>query len=54
MFAEPDPLDITNVLKKAIIKVINNEIDPLDTHDQVKIMYSWNDIAIRTEKVNKI
>jgi hypothetical protein len=41
-----------DAVSQAIAKVERNEVDPLKLHAKVKEMYSWSDVAVRTEKVS--
>eukprot|EP00158_Paraphelidium_tribonemae_P007847 Partr_v1_DN28379_c1_g1_i5_m79344 putative phosphatidylinositol glycan anchor biosynthesis, class A len=51
LFAKPDEDDLVSTVARAIQLVRMNEIDPLRTHDEVKEMYSWVNVAERTEHV---
>ncbi|KAJ3268702.1 hypothetical protein HDV01_002355 [Terramyces sp. JEL0728] len=51
LMGAPDPDSIISALEKAMKKVENNEIDRHDFHGQVKEMYSWQNVAERTEMV---
>ncbi len=45
----PKPSDLIEKLCDAVVLVKN--LDPMKLHDEVKYMYSWPDVAERTEKV---
>jgi len=49
--AKPDEDDIVAVLSRAIDMIRFNEISTISFHDQIKEMYSWNNVAMRTELV---
>ncbi|EPZ36860.1 Glycosyl transferase, family 1 domain-containing protein [Rozella allomycis CSF55] len=53
LFAKPDEDDIVNVVSEAIDIIESKELDTTAFHEQVKKMYSWEDIAARTEIVYK-
>ncbi len=38
-------------IAKAIEKIECNQVDPMKMHKRVQSMYSWSDVAQRTEKV---
>ena len=38
-------------MEGAIDSIRNREVDSIKQHEQVRAMYSWKDVAIRTEKV---
>lgn len=50
-FAEPEENSLIDAAIDAINKIESNEIDTSKFHDAVAKMYSWNDIARRTENV---
>ncbi|SGY49241.1 BQ5605_C001g00757 [Microbotryum silenes-dioicae] len=50
-FAEPDVEDLIRAISRAIHHVRSGKHDPLAAHDQLKEIYSWPDVAERTEKV---
>lgn len=50
-FAEPEEDSIVQALLEAIQKKKSGEIDTSMFHEEVKAMYSWRDIAKRTENV---
>uniref|UniRef100_A0A5B7BV36 phosphatidylinositol N-acetylglucosaminyltransferase n=1 Tax=Davidia involucrata TaxID=16924 RepID=A0A5B7BV36_DAVIN len=49
VLAEPDPIDMVQAIKKAI--TILPQIDPQAMHLRMKNLYSWHDVAKRTEIV---
>ncbi|PKU70078.1 phosphatidylinositol glycan, class A [Dendrobium catenatum] len=49
VLAEPTPVDMTRAIKEAIEMLPN--INPQAMHDRVKKLYSWQDVAKRTEVV---
>lgn len=51
LFAEPEEDSLVNALLHAIDKVASREIDTSLFHLEVAQMYSWDDIAKRTENV---
>ncbi|KAJ3308659.1 hypothetical protein HDV04_000989 [Boothiomyces sp. JEL0838] len=51
LMGDPDPDSLVAALGRAIKKVKNNEIDRIGFHNQVREMYSWQNVAERTEKV---
>lgn len=51
LFAEPEEDSLVNALLHAIDKVASGEIDTSLFHLEVAQMYSWDDIAKRTENV---
>lgn len=50
-FAEPEVEDLVRAISRAIEHVRSGRHDPLRAHSQLKEMYSWSDVADRTEKV---
>jgi phosphatidylinositol glycan class A protein len=48
-FAEPTVNDLVDALSEAIS--ISRRVIPNELHERLKIMYSWYDVALRTEKV---
>ncbi|KAJ2724605.1 Phosphatidylinositol N-acetylglucosaminyltransferase GPI3 subunit [Coemansia sp. Benny D115] len=52
-FAQPEEDDIVQALAQAIVQVEerNGEMAAAEFHGQVKKMYSWHDVAERTERV---
>ncbi|BGP16076.1 hypothetical protein JCM10213_006788 [Rhodosporidiobolus nylandii] len=50
-FAEPDVEDLVSAISRAIVHVRAGKHDPLLAHEQLKEMYSWHDVAERTERV---
>ncbi|CAJ0843420.1 1628_t:CDS:2 [Entrophospora sp. SA101] len=51
IFAKPEEEDLVNVVIKAIEMIRLKEVNPIKFHDEIKEMYSWVNIAERTEKV---
>jgi len=51
VFAKPEEDDLVAATGRAIFKLRNNQVRTEDFHDQVKKMYSWTDVAARTERV---
>ncbi|CAH9103314.1 unnamed protein product [Cuscuta epithymum] len=49
VLAEPDPSDMVQAITKAIHMIPH--IDPLVMHNRIKKLYSWHDVAKRTEIV---
>ncbi|KAF5744732.1 hypothetical protein HS088_TW07G00311 [Tripterygium wilfordii] len=49
VLAEPDPGDMVQAIKKAIYLL--PKIDPQVMHERMKKLYSWHDVARRTEIV---
>ncbi|OOF95210.1 glycosyltransferase family 4 protein [Aspergillus carbonarius ITEM 5010] len=50
-FAKPEEDDIVLATGKAIAALRSNKVRTDRFHDQVKMMYSWTDVAHRTERV---
>ncbi|KAK4046192.1 Phosphatidylinositol N-acetylglucosaminyltransferase GPI3 subunit [Microbotryomycetes sp. JL201] len=50
-FAEPEVDDLVRAISRAIEHVKSGKHDPWLAHTQLKEMYSWTDVAERTEKV---
>ncbi|MCJ1238221.1 Phosphatidylinositol N-acetylglucosaminyltransferase gpi3 subunit [Varicellaria rhodocarpa] len=50
-FAKPEEDDLVAATGKAIAALRANKIRTEKFHDQVKMMYSWTDVARRTERV---
>ncbi|KAK4047029.1 Phosphatidylinositol N-acetylglucosaminyltransferase GPI3 subunit [Microbotryomycetes sp. JL221] len=50
-FAEPEVDDLVRAVCRAIEHVRSGQHDPWQAHTQLKEMYSWADVAERTEKV---
>lgn len=50
-FAKPEEDDLVAATSEAITALRGNKIRTERFHDQVKMMYSWNDVAARTERV---
>lgn len=51
VFAKPEEDDIVLATGKAITAVRSGKVRTEKFHDQVKKMYSWNNVALRTERV---
>lgn len=52
-FAKPEEDDLVLATGKAIAALRSNKVRTERFHDQVKMMYSWADVARRTERVYK-
>lgn len=50
-FAKPEEDDLVQATGKAIAALRSNRVRTDRFHDQVKMMYSWTDVARRTERV---
>ena len=50
-FAKPEEDDLVVATSKAITALRSNKVRTDRFHDQVKMMYSWRDVAERTERV---
>ncbi|KAI9730265.1 MAG: Phosphatidylinositol N-acetylglucosaminyltransferase gpi3 subunit [Cirrosporium novae-zelandiae] len=50
-FAKPEEDDLVQATGKAIAALRSNRVRTDKFHDQVKMMYSWTDVAQRTERV---
>ena len=50
-FAKPEEDDLVTATMRAISALRNNTVHPERFHDQVKAMYSWTNVAQRTERV---
>lgn len=51
--ARPDEDDVLRALGDAIAIISRGEHDPWKAHERVRDIYSWSDVALRTEKVYK-
>ena len=51
VFAKPEEDDLVAATAKAIAALRSNRVRTERFHDQVKMMYSWTDVAQRTERV---
>ncbi|CAG8511791.1 11786_t:CDS:10 [Acaulospora morrowiae] len=51
IFAKPEEDDLVDAVKDAIRMITCKEVSPAEFHDQIKEMYSWVNVAERTEKV---
>ncbi|CAG8443867.1 10284_t:CDS:10 [Ambispora gerdemannii] len=51
IFAKPEEDDLVNAVSKAIKMIRLKEVVPTKFHDEIKEMYSWVNVACRTEKV---
>ncbi|PHJ22807.1 n-acetylglucosaminyl-phosphatidylinositol biosynthetic protein family gt4 protein, partial [Cystoisospora suis] len=49
LLADPEDAQVTRRLEEAVAKV--HTIDPFLFHEQVRRIYSWHDVAARTERV---
>lgn len=52
-YAKPEEDDLVMATGKAIAALRSNKVGTDRFHDQVKMMYSWTDVAQRTERVYK-
>lgn len=50
-FAKPEEDDLVMATGKAIAALRSGKVKTERFHDQVKMMYSWTDVALRTERV---
>ncbi|KAF3481048.1 uncharacterized protein GIQ15_03807 [Arthroderma uncinatum] len=50
-FAKPEEDDLVQATGKAIAALRSNKVRTERFHDQVRMMYSWTDVARRTERV---
>lgn len=51
--AEPEEGDIIEKLTEAIAIIKSKELDPVQIHNEVRLMYDWDNVAARTEVVYK-
>ncbi|CAG8450479.1 15007_t:CDS:2 [Funneliformis mosseae] len=51
IFAKPEEDDLVNAVARAIEMIRLKEVIPIKFHDEIKEMYSWVNVAERTEKV---
>ncbi|CAG8666310.1 3985_t:CDS:2 [Gigaspora margarita] len=51
IFSKPEEEDLVNAVLKAIKMIRLKEAVPTKFHDEIKEMYSWSNVAERTEKV---
>lgn len=51
VFAKPEEDDLVTATARAIAALRSNKVRTENFHDQVKKMYSWTDVARRTERV---
>ena len=49
LLANPNPESLVDAIRDALVKV--RDISPWDVHDRVAQMYSWDEVAMRTEAV---
>lgn len=49
--AEPSAASLVNATLRAIEMLESGRVKPYEYHDEVKKMYNWKDVAVRTEKV---
>jgi phosphatidylinositol N-acetylglucosaminyltransferase subunit A len=54
IFAKPEEDDLVNAVTRAIKMIRLKEVIPVKFHDEIKEMYSWVNVAERTEKVSKL
>ncbi|PKY13851.1 UDP-Glycosyltransferase/glycogen phosphorylase [Rhizophagus irregularis] len=52
IFAKPEEDDLVNAVGRAIEMIRLKEVIPIKFHDEIKEMYSWVNVAERTEKVS--
>ncbi|KAK4704327.1 hypothetical protein P7C70_g1881, partial [Phenoliferia sp. Uapishka_3] len=50
-FAEPEVEDLVRAISRAIKHIRSGAHDPIKAHEKLKEIYSWSDVAERTEKV---
>jgi phosphatidylinositol glycan class A protein len=53
IFAQPSVTSLVKSVNKAIELIANNQVDTSSFHQQVKEMYDWKNVAVRTENVYK-
>ena len=53
IFAKPEEDDLVNAVGRAIEMIRLKEVIPIKFHDEIKEMYSWVNVAERTEKVSQ-
>ncbi|CAG8654461.1 12658_t:CDS:10 [Cetraspora pellucida] len=51
IFSKPEEEDLVDAVSKAIKMIRHKEAVPTKFHDEIKEMYSWSNVAERTEKV---
>lgn len=51
IFTDPDEDSLVEAVNSAVCKLKNNKIDTSCFHSDIKKMYGWADVAMRTEKV---
>jgi phosphatidylinositol glycan class A protein len=51
LFGKPEEDDLVQTVGRAVSIVESKDVDPFEFHREVREMYSWNDVAERTEKV---
>jgi phosphatidylinositol N-acetylglucosaminyltransferase subunit A len=51
IFSKPEEDDLIRATTEAISTIRRKSVNPKSFHQEIKNMYSWNDIALRTEKV---
>ena len=51
VFANPEEDSLVSATERAIVTLRENKVRTETFHDQVKMMYSWTDVAQRTERV---
>ncbi|KAJ3061742.1 hypothetical protein HDU98_002354 [Podochytrium sp. JEL0797] len=51
IFAEPSQDDLVNSIATAIHRIKTNPPDPYELHNEIRGMYSWANVAERTERV---
>lgn len=50
-FAEPDVEDLVRAVSRAVEHVRSGKHDPVKAHEELRGMYSWAEVAERTERV---
>lgn len=53
LLAKPNVPDMAKCVVKAIERQLLHPIDPWQMHDRIKLMYSWERVAVETESVYK-
>lgn len=51
LFGKPEVYDLVATVNRAVQMIASREINTVKFHDEVKKMYSWMNVAERTEKV---
>jgi len=50
-FAKPEEDDVIRAISEAVKIIQNGKHDPFQAHERIKMLYNWEEVAIRTEKV---